>query len=100
MTLRLPGTVLHLGRDVSGVFPPELRDIEYPPLRALLSSIDPMPDATTGSGATDWAILTERMRFIADLFRCWHARAELFTPPYTPAQVEAMRQGRRPAGDL
>jgi hypothetical protein len=100
MTLRLPGTVLHLGRDVSGVFPPELRDIEYPPLRALLSSIDPTPDATTGSGATDWAILTERMRFLADLFRCWHARAELFTSPYTPAQVEAMRQGRRPAGDL
>jgi hypothetical protein len=83
--LRLPGTVLHLGRDVAGVFPPELREIDLPALRALLAAIDPTPDATLGSGATDWANLTERMHFIADLFRCWQARPELFEAPFTAA---------------
>jgi hypothetical protein len=100
MTLRLPGVALHLGREVDGEFPPELRDIELPALRALLATVDPTPNATTGSGATDWANLSERMHFIADFFRCWHAKAELFTPPFTPAQVAAVREGRRPGGEL
>src|SRR6476661_2678517 len=100
MTLRLPGVVLHLGRDVSGEFPPELRTIDYSPLRTLLASIDPTPNATVGSGAEDWANLRQRMRYIADLFRCWHARPELFTAPFTAVQVAAMREGRRPDGSL
>jgi hypothetical protein len=100
MTLRMPGVVVHLGRDVRGEFPPELREIEHQPLRALLASIDPTPNATTGSGATDWANLRERMRFIAELFRCWHAKPELFTAPYSAAQVADMRMGRRPGGEL
>jgi len=100
MTLRLPGVVLHLGRDVSGEFPPELRTIDYSPLRTLLASIDPTPNATVGSGAEDWANLRQRMRYIADLFRCWHARPELFTAPFTAVQVAAMVDGRRPEGSL
>jgi len=100
MTLRLPGTIVRLGSDVGGTFPPELRDIMHAPLSALLARIDPTPNATARSGATDWADLAERMHFIADLFRCWHARAELFTSPYTPDQVVAMRAGRRPSGEL
>jgi hypothetical protein len=100
MTLRLPGVVLHLGRDVSGEFPPELRTIDYAPLRTLLTSIDPTPDSTAESGAADWANLRERVHYIADLFRCWHARPELFTAPFTPAQIAAMRDGRRPEGSL
>jgi hypothetical protein len=100
MTLHLPGVTLHLGRDVPGGFPPELREITHPPLVALLAKMDPTPNATAGSGATDWANLPERMHFITDLFRCWHGRTELFTPPYEPAQVAAMRAGHRPAGDL
>ena len=100
MTLRLPGMVVRLASDVHGAFAPELRTIEHEPLRALLSRIDPTPDATARSGATDWADLAERMHFIADLFRCWHARAELFTPPYDAVQIAAMRDGRRPSGVL
>jgi hypothetical protein len=100
MTLRLPGVVLHLGRDLSGEFPPEFRTIDYAPLRTLLASIDPTPNATAGSGAADWANLRERMHYIADLFRCWHARPELFTAPFTGAQVAALRDGRRPDGSL
>jgi hypothetical protein len=100
MTLRMPGTVLRLGSDVPGEFPPELRQLDHPGLRALLAKIDPTPDATIRSGATDWADFAERMHYIADLFRCWHARAELFTPPYTETQIAAIREGRRPAGEL
>jgi len=100
MMLRLPGVTLHLGRDVPGGFPVELRDPGNSQLRGLLSRIDPTPNATAGSGATDWANLDERMHFITDLFRCWHMRAELFTPPYDGAQVAALRTGTRPAGDL
>jgi len=100
MTLRFPGVVLHLGRDVSGEFPPELRAIDYPPLRTLLASFDPTPNATAGSGADDWANLRQRMHYIVDLFRCWHARPELFTAPFTAAQVAVMREGRCPDGTL
>lgn len=100
MTLHMPGTVLRLGSDVPGEFPPELRQLEHAGLRALLATIDPTPNATARSGATDWADLPERMHYIADLFRCWHARSELFTRPYSAAQVAAMRDGRRPPGAL
>ena len=100
MTLHFPGTVVRLGRDVRGEFPTDLREIRHAQLRALLSTIDPTPNATARSGAVDWADLAERMHFIADLFRCWHARAELFTPPYDAAQIAAMREGRRPDGRL
>ena len=100
MTLRLPGETVHLGRDVRGQYPPELRHLEHAQLRTLLARVDPTPDATTNSGASDWANLDERMHFITDLFRCSHARADLFTPPYDMTQVTAMRDGRRPPGTL
>lgn len=100
MTLRLPGATLHLGRDVAGTFPPELREISLPQLQSLLATVDLTPNATVGSGATDWANLPERMHFITDMFRCWHARAELFSAPYSPSQIAAMHDGRRPEGDL
>jgi hypothetical protein len=100
MTLHFPGTIVRLGSDVRGDFPADLREIRHEPLRALLATIDPTPNATSRSGATDWADLPERMHFIADLFRCWHMRTELFTPPYDATQIAAMRDGRRPGGRL
>jgi hypothetical protein len=74
--------------------------VDHPALRAVLARVDPTPDSTAGSGAADWASLPERMHFIADFFRCWHARAELHEPPYDAAQVAAMRDGRVPPGRL
>ena len=100
MTLRLPGETVQLSRDVRGQYPPELRQPEHAELRTLLARVDPTPDATAHSGATDWADLDERMHFITELFRCSHDRADLFTPPYDAAQVTAIRDGRRPAGAL
>jgi hypothetical protein len=100
MTLRLPGEVVHLGRDVRGQFPSELRQLVDPDLRALIGSVDPTPDSTLQSGAADWADLRERMHFIADLFRSSHGREDLFMAPYDSSQVAAMRAGRLPAGAL
>jgi hypothetical protein len=100
MTLRLPGETVHLGSDVRGAFPPDLRQLDHQGLRALLTRVDPTPDSTARSGASDWARLDERMHFITDLFRSSHSRADLFTPPYDAAQIAAMRTGRRPSGTL
>lgn len=100
MTIRLPGTVLRLGRDVPGTFPPELAHLTNPALTELLARVDPTPDSASGSGAHDWSVLPQRMRFIADFFRAWHARAELLQSPYSEVQVAEMRAGRVPAGEL
>jgi len=81
MTIHLPGAVVRLGRDVRGAYPPELRAPSLPALRALLSRVDHAPEGPAGSGAIDWSSLDQRMRFIAELFRCWHLRAELMTEP-------------------
>lgn len=100
MTIRLPGTVLRLGRDVPGAFPPELVQLTHPALVELVARVDSAPDSLGGSGADDWSVLTQRMQFITDFFRAWHARAELFQSPYTEVQVAEMRAGRVPAGEL
>jgi hypothetical protein len=100
MTLSLPGEVLRLGRDVPGAFPATLKTIHNPELRALLGRIDPTPDTTRGSGADDWSTLTERIHFIADLFRVYQERPALLSDPFTADQVAVIRAGGRPVGPL
>jgi hypothetical protein len=100
MTLTLPDEVLRLGRDVPGAFPADLETIDNPDLRALLGRIDPTPDTTRGSGTDDWSALTERIHFIADLFRVYQERPTLLSDPFTAEQVEVIKSGGRPAGRL
>jgi hypothetical protein len=100
MTLSLPDEVLSLGRDVPGTFPADLKTIENPDLRALLGRMDPTPDTTRGSGADDWSILTERIHFIADLFRVYQERPTLLSDPFSAEQVAVIKLGRRPRGPL
>ncbi len=98
MTLALPrGELLRLGSDIAAAYPPELATIENDELRALIAQVDPTPDSTRDSGARDWGDLPERMHFIADLFRAYHASPDLADPPFDAAQVEAITAGRRPA---
>ena len=101
MTLQLPaGEVVRLGRDVKGAFPTSLATLSHPLLVDLLQRIDPTPDSVTGSGTTDWSDLADRMHLIADLFRCRQEWAPLFEPPFTPAQLDALRGNRRPPDPL
>ncbi len=101
MELRFPhGQRLHLGRDLNGEYPPALKHLTYPDLRALLEKIDPTPDSLIESGARDWADLPDRMHFIADLFRCYQERTELLEPPFSAEQVADMKSGRLPVGPL
>lgn len=97
-TLALPGETLRLGRDVPGAFSEALQALADSDLVALLATIDPAPDTTVGSAAGDWSILTERMHFIADLFRTRHGTPTLFDAPFSPDQTRAIKAGRRPPG--
>jgi hypothetical protein len=101
MTIGLPhGVRLRLGEDLSAEFPPALRQIAQPDLRALLAQIDPTPDSTRDSGAIDWADLPDRIHFIADMFRCYADSADLFEPPFTPDQIAQLKAGYLPDGQL
>lgn len=101
MTLRLPGdVVLRLGQDLSADFPAPLRQLDHPPLRALVARIDRTPDSPRGTGARDWADFGQRMHFIGDLFRCYHLSPALYQPPFSAEQVAALEAGRTPVGRL
>jgi hypothetical protein len=101
MTLAMPdGQLLVLGEDLRAGFPALLRTIDLPELRALLHVVDPTADTPSGSGARDWGMLPDRMHFIADLFRVYHLDSRLFAAPFSPEQIAALRDGRRPEGGL
>ena len=101
MVISLPsGVALRLGDDLAAGFPGALQQITNPELRSLMELLDPTPDSPVDSGALDWADLPDRLHFIADLFRCYQEYQELFTLPFTPEQVEAIKAGRLPGGKL
>jgi hypothetical protein len=82
MTLRLPrDETLRLAHDVSASPGEALRSLANPRLVALLTRFDPRLGDTVGSGASDWGSLPERMHYISELFRSYHARESLFDAP-------------------
>jgi hypothetical protein len=100
MRIGLPHGSLHLGDDLTADYPDVLRQLALADLLALLSRFDPTPDSPRDSGAADWSLLPERLHFIIDMFRCYHNAADLFDPPFLPAQVAALKAGRLPDGAL
>jgi hypothetical protein len=96
MVLTLPGAVLHLGRNLDMPMPTPVN----PDLEALLARYEPVPPAVDDCGARDWSELAQRMHYIAHLFRAYHEDTELRSPPFTPAQVERLRAGELPDGEL
>ncbi|HSN76278.1 MAG TPA: hypothetical protein VL334_14480 [Anaerolineae bacterium] len=101
MTLSMPdGQTLQLGQDLPGGFPDLLQTVDLPELVALLHEVDPTPDSPAGTAAADWGNLPDRMHFIADLFRVYHLEPRLFNPPFSPAQVAQLKDGRLPGGAL
>jgi hypothetical protein len=96
MVLSLPGAVLFLGRNLDRLLPATVN----PALEALLARYEPVPPAVDDCGARDWSVLDQRMHYIAHLFRAYHDDAALASPPFTPAQVERLRAGEVPEGEL
>jgi hypothetical protein len=95
MVLTLPDVVLSLGRNlvVSG-------EVADPELRELMARYEPVPPAPDDCGAKDWSVLDQRMHYIVHLFRAHHEDGTLAAPPFTAAQVERMRAGAVPDGEL
>lgn len=53
-----------------------------------------------GTGADDWVQLSQRMRYILELFRSRQQNQRLLQPTFTAAQVATMKQGQIPDGPL
>jgi hypothetical protein len=100
MVLSLPGRVLALGANLPDPYPDVLRDLLNVELEALIAGYEPVPPALDDCGARDWSDLTQRMHYIVHLFRAFHERSDLADAPFTEAQVEAIRAGVVPEGDL
>ena len=101
MTLHLSGAeVIRLGRDLHGTFPQQLGQIRNPKLREMLERVDSTVNSLDESGAKDWADLTDRMHFIADFFRVYQERQQLFEAPFTTEQVALLMRGTKPGGRL
>jgi hypothetical protein len=101
MTIELPyHNQLRLGDDLTVAFPPTLRRLFNPDLLGLLAQIDPTPDSLRESGADFWGDFSDRIHFIADMFRCYEMSSELLEPPFSKEQTAALKQGRLPDGRL
>jgi len=99
MVLSLPdGTALRLGRWFSLPVDEYLRSPDHPELLALRLRF---ASATSSNASVDdWSEFDQRMQFITQLFCALHRRADLFSPPFTQAQVHDSQAGRVPDGRL
>ena len=101
MTIGLPhGVRLHLGQDLPAGFPASLQHFTNPDLCALWEQIDPTADSPRHSGVSDWANLSERLHFIAGLFRCYQESTDILEPPFAAEQVAAIKANHMPDGSL
>ena len=81
MTLWLPPeVVVRLGHELTGQYPPILQTITNADVLKILVEFGADDDGPSGSGALDWANFTQRMRFIASLFRVYAMDNSLFDP--------------------
>ena len=101
MTLRIPkDELLKLGEDLKKKFPQSLEHISTSELKELLGKIDPTHDSVKESGAKDWGDLSDRIHFIADLFRAYFEHRQLYNQPFMEEQVKELKEGKRPIGVL
>ncbi|MGZ6133495.1 MAG: cyclic nucleotide-binding domain-containing protein [Myxococcaceae bacterium] len=105
MTLRLPYGEVRLGADVprlpdDRMFPYVLQELELPELVALVGEFDASPGSLSGSRASDWGNLGDRMTFIVDLFRSRQRSLELFGQPFEHDQRGEIAADRVPPGHL
>ena len=88
MTLTMPPeNRLNLGNDLLMPFPEYLTTITTHDLENFWKQLKPSIDARDGAGCSDWSDLSQRIFFIAHLFRCYHQTADLFAPPFSEAEL-------------
>jgi hypothetical protein len=100
LVLSLPGRVLALGANLADEVPDALRSPAGTELGELLARYEPVPPEPDDCGARDWSELDQRMHYIVHLFCAFHAREELFRPPFTEAQLATLARGELPGGEL
>jgi hypothetical protein len=98
MTLELPDGILRLGRDLPSapgkpVFPADLTDLRDAELLRILRIYRAGGVNAHGSGATEWSNLSDRMRYILELFRSRQQDQSLFDPPFDRAARDAIQRG-------
>jgi hypothetical protein len=101
MTLELPNGTLRLGRDLPSVpgqpiFPADLTDLQDAELLRILRIYHAGGVNAHDSGAADWSNLSDRMRYILELFRSRQKDHDLFEPPFEAAAMEAIQRGTVP----
>lgn len=101
MTLELPNGTLHLGRDLPNapgqpIFPPNLVELQDAELVRMLRIYRAGGISARGSGASEWNRLSDRMRYILELFRSRQQDASLFEPPFGAVALGAINRGAVP----
>jgi hypothetical protein len=91
MTLRLPDTELVLGRDLPAprgqpLYPLLLDPVGDPAAVELLTEYGATDPLNHGEGAGDWTQLSQRMRYILELFRSRQRDAPLMREPLNAAE--------------
>lgn len=84
-------------------YPEALRTLTDPDLGAFLygpNGLDPGGNTLAGTRAGDWTQLSQRMKYILNLFRALHLHPDVFTAPYSPKQFQQIRSGQIPLGPL
>ena len=105
MSLTIPDIVLDLGKDVPGLsaeqmFAEELAVATFVPLVEILAKLDRTANTVTGSAASDWGELADRMNFVVDFFRTRQQDSSLYRQPFTDAQVDVILADAMPIGAL
>jgi len=99
MVLSLPRDILlNLHRHVEFPYPESLAGIQDDLLLKFLSLVEPSGKTVDDCGANDWSILSQRVHFIAHLFRAFQENADLFDAPFSEEQVRELMAGNVPTG--
>jgi hypothetical protein len=100
MMLTLAGRALSLAANIAQPFPVTLDPISNAQLKALVAEYGVLPPTLEDCGASDWSILSQRMRYISHLFRAYHEDGTLTEAPFTASQLADLERGVIPDGAL
>lgn len=76
---------LSVSQDISGgldsTFPPTLSELRHEELKRFLLKWNDDLTSNRRTAASDWTSLKQRMRYIVDLFRCFHLDSDVVSAP-------------------